>query len=1011
MRLPTMYKLFPPLIAALLVYGGASPSKADAVDFSRDVRPILADRCFPCHGPDADARQGELRLDTRTDATQSRDGIFAISPGNPDESEVVRRIFATDADARMPPTDSNLSLSDKEKVIIRQWIADGADWTTHWAFVAPVKPRIPQVEDSRWPRNAIDSFILSTIEHAGLKPSPEASRETLIRRVTIDLTGLMPTPDQVDAFLADTAHDAYEKVVDRLLSSKRYGERMAWEWLEAGRYADTDGFQGDPTRSMWPWRDWLITALNRNLSFDQFTIEMLAGDLLADPTDEQIIASGFNRNHMSNGEGGRIPEETRVENVFDRTETTSTVWLGLTMTCARCHDHKFDPITQHEYYQLYDFFNNTSETGRGGGGKAAPVTDYLTPQQKRSRQHIDDRMAALGACMDAPMPRVDQAQRDWERAVLQRRENRDVTQASKFGAWSILGPLPAPAGDPAATFDHPFGPEMVVDLNATFADGNHGWRALSGFADATPYTLPDTIGATYLFRTIQASGKRILRLSLGSDDGLRVWLNGSEVLANNVKRSVAADQEQLQLELQPGNNELLVKIVNVGGPAGFYFQKAGESVDGIPEQIAEIMVVDADSRTPEDSKTLQTYYRQAHSSEWQAWHKERQDLRQQRERISGVKVMVMDELPADQRRKTFTLSRGVYNKPLEEVSAGVPEILPVFPERAPRNRLTLARWIVSRNNPLTARVIINRYWQMFFGTGIVETAEDFGRQSSRPSHPKLLDWLATEFVRNGWNVKAMHRMIVTSATYRQSSRFKRTHSALTGESQSFEANMTSHEIDPRNRLLSRSPRYRMPSWMLRDQALTMGDVLVQTLGGPPVKPYQPNGIWADATFGKIRYRQDRGTALHRASIYIFWRRIVGPTMLFDAGKRQACVVRSTRTNTPLHALVTLNDTSFVEAARAMAARVMRIEGKSLGQRITHAFRLATARVPDPQERDLLMLRWRHVKELFLQDPDQARALLSTGELPLDPSLELSEQAAYTVVCSLIMNLDEALTRE
>ncbi len=784
------------------------------VDFDRDIRPILSDRCYPCHGPDAAAREADLRLDTAEGAFATRDGTTAFHPGVPEQSEAILRIFSDDAEQRMPPPSSKLVLSERERAMMRQWVAEGARWGQHWAFVPPVMPRLPAVANVTWPRNAIDHFVLARLEQEGLRPSPEASRETLIRRLTLDLTGLPPTLAEVDAFLADERPDAYERAVDRLLASPRYGERMAWEWLEAARYADTDGFQGDPTRSMWPWRDWLVASLNANQPFDQFTIETLAGDLLPGATERQIIATGFNRNHMYNGEGGRIPEETRVENVFDRTETTSTVWLGLTMTCARCHDHKFDPISQREYYQLYAFFNNTSESGRGGGGKAPPVFEHYSPAQQRQLAQYDLRIAELTRCLEAPIPEVDRAQSEAEPQLRQR-----------------------------------------------------------------------------------------------------------------------LDEELKQLQ-------------------------------------------------------------------------------QQRGEIKAAPVMVMDELPAEQRRKTSVLLRGTYNQPQTEVTEGTPAFLPSLPAEAPRNRLTLARWLVDVANPLTARVAVNRQWQLFFGSGIVQTSEDFGRQGSRPSHPQLLDWLATQFMQRGWDVKAMHRLIVSSATYRQSSGYLPKHLAETSsESSSAAAEDLSATDDPDNRRLTRSSRARMPAWMLRDQALALSGLLVSEIGGPAVKPYQPSGVWADATFGKILYEQDHGASLYRASLYIFWRRIVGPTMFFDGGKRQDCVVRSGRTNTPLHALTTLNDATYVEASRAMAERIMRADAEHVEARLAQAFRMATARHPNPSELAVLARRWKKLREEFSNHPEEANALLAIGESPRDESLDSAEHAAYSVICSLILNLDEVLTRE
>jgi hypothetical protein len=965
------------------------------VDFDRDIRPILADKCYACHGPDAKTREAELRLDTRQGALGVRDGKAAFRASKPDQSEALRRIFSKDADEQMPPADSKLTLTDSQKKLLRQWVTEGAAWNDHWAFALRTLPQRPDVGGSKWPRNDIDRFVLSRLVKSGLTPSLVASRETLIRRVTLDLTGLPPTPAEVDAFLADKSKQAYENVVDRLLKSPRYGERMAWEWLDASRYADTDGFQGDPTRTMWPWREWLIRSLNNNQPFDQFTIEMLAGDLLPSATQEQIVATGFNRNHMYNGEGGRIAEETRVENVFDRTETTSTVWLGLTMTCCRCHDHKFDPMTQQEYYQLYSFFNNTSESGTRGGGKAPPTLQYVPPEKRQQLAEMTRAIAALKKQMSAPLPTIDKAQAVWEAEANTRLAK--VTGSGKvtLSNWSMLGPFPRAAGG-AQLLKEDFGPEKGVDLKKTYADGKLVWRAEPKVVDGKVYPLSETVGATYFYRTLQSPGATSIKLSLGSDDGIKLWLNGKAVLSKDVNRAAKADQEKITLDLRTGQNELLIKIVNTGGIGGFYFKLVGESVGGFPPEIAKLLRVEAAKRNDTQRAAIRTYYRAGHSDQWKKWKGELTKLEASRSAIAKatVTVMVMDELPEAKRRKASVLLRGLYNKPLDAVNAGTPAFLPSLPKNAPRNRLALARWLVDPANPLTARVTVNRYWQTFFGTGLVKTSEDFGRQGSRPSHPLLLDWLASRFVASGWNVKAVQKLIVMSATYRQSSR----------------VTPTLLQKDRENLLLSRGARHRMPSWMLRDQALAVSGLLTERIGGPSVKPYQPSGIWADATFGKIRYQSDKGESLYRRSLYIFWRRIVGPTMLFDSGKRQTCEVKPSRTNTPLHALTTLNETTFVEASRVMAQRAMQ-QGETPAERIQFAFRLAATRAPEPAELQLLTKRWKTLQAEFAAHPDEAAKLLAVGQSPRDTKLNAADHAAYTVVCSLLLNLDEVLTRE
>ena len=827
-------------MAALAAADLASAAEPARLDFNRDIQPILSDNCYQCHGPDAQARQANLRLDTKEGALRTADPVLV--PGKSGDSELIRRVTSTDAGTVMPPPKSKRKLTPAQIGLLKRWVDQGAPWGKHWAFEAPRRPDVPEIRNPKPEiRNPIDAFILARLGREGLAPSPEAPKEILIRRLTLDLTGLPPTPQEVDAFLTDSAPDAYERVVDRLLASPRYGERMAWDWLDAARYADSNGYQGDPDRTMWPWRDWVVQALNANLPYDRFTVEQLAGDLLPGATVEQRIATAFNRNHMFNGEGGRIAEETRVENVMDRVETTATVWLGLTVGCARCHDHKFDPLTQREYYQLYAFFNNTSETGAaaGGGrsGQVPPVLDFTTAADREKAADLQKRVKEAGAAV--------------------------------FEAEKDLFPRPdkKTAGDS----------EKAANL--------------SGNVHAELRRPPEQRGS----------------------DGLREMVSYFK-------------------EREPKYGRLLAQLK--------------QAVD-------------------------------------------------ERDRFNArlPRVMVMDDLAKP--RDTYLLVRGAYDKRGGKVTAGVPAALPPLPPGAKANRLALANWLADPAHPLTARVTVNRAWQTFFGTGLVKTAEDFGVQGEKPSHPELLDWLAAEFVRTGWDLKALHRLITTSATYRQSSKVT---PAL-------------RERDPDNRLLARGPRYRLPSWMIRDQALAAGGLLVGKAGGPAVRPYQPPGVWEEATFGKIAYKQDHGEGLYRRSLYTFWRRIAGPTMFFDAAARQTCAVRAVRTNTPLHALATLNDTTFVEAARALAQRVLRQGGATPPERIEAAFRLVTARKPTAAEAKVLLGSLERLRAVYAADRDAAVRLLRVGESPRDEELDAVEHAAYAALCSLILNLDETLTKQ
>lgn len=807
----------------------------EAIDFNQQVRPILSNQCFHCHGPDENTREADLRLDSQEGILENED---LINLDKPMESELLQRVFSEDQDERMPPHDSNLKLSRAEKETLLKWIQQGAKWEKHWAFEAPQRSQLPAVRNKNWPKTPIDYFVLAKLESENIVASAEEKKQRLLRRVTFDLTGLPPTIEQMEAFLKDDSGDAFERVVDQLMASPGYGERMAWDWLDAARYADTNGFQGDPTREMWPWRDWVVDALNSNMSFDQFTTEQLAGDLLPNATLDQKIATAFNRNHMHNGEGGRIAEETRVENVLDRVETTGTVWLGLTMNCCRCHDHKYDRLSQKEYYQFYAFFNSTSERGGISGGRIPPFID--APNERQSDQ-----------------------------------------------------------------------------LNQ-------------------------------LQKKIEESAKRVKELEVAM---------------------TSADNDEVK-------------------------KQKGDAKGAIPDSVKKLLSKPPSRRNSDELSQLakqfesNTSYVQA-SNELKKQVNNRINLKK-----SFPKVMVMDSLSKP--RESFVLSRGLYNKKEAKVSPGTPAVLPQMDSATKtKNRLTLANWLMAPNNPLTARVIVNRQWQRFFGTGLVKTAEDFGVQGELPSHPKLLDWLAVEFQDSGWDVKHLQKLIVTSAAYQQSARSSRALSSL----------------DPENRLISRGPRRRLPSWMIRDHALASSGLLVQEFSGLSVRPYQPKNIWAEATFGKIKYQQDHGRKLYRRSLYTFWRRIVGPAMFFDSSKRQTCEVRKTSTNTPLHALVTLNDVTFVESARVMAMKLLLDqELKSDRDRIQRAFRLATSRIPLDVEIEVLTSRLQTLKDSYEKDPEAAKQFLEIGEYPNSKQLNPAELASLAGICTLVLNLDESLTR-
>jgi len=783
------------------VVGCVCAADGAPVDFDREIRPLLADACFSCHGVDASARKSGLRLDVREDALKpAKSGRLPLVPGDPEGSEVYRRLVATDPTEAMPPAESHRTVTDAQKALVRRWIVEGVPYVEHWAFLAPKRVAPPKVEREGWARSEVDLFILARLEREGLGPSREADPVTLIRRVSLDLTGLPPTPGEVDRFLNDRKPGAYESWVERLLNSPRFGERMAQDWLDVARFADSNGYQVDRDREMWAWRDWVIGAFNRNLPFDQFTLEQIAGDLLPSPRLEQRIATGFHRNHMINEEGGIIDEEFLTEYCADRVETTATVWLGLTMNCARCHDHKYDPMTQRDYYGLFAYFHNVTEKGVG---------DYGASIRRNTPPYLE---------------------------------------------------LPAP------------------ELEA-------------------------------------------------------------RVQVSKTKLSEASSAL-----------ELLIARGMTSGPA---FEKRQKDVAAL-----KVEVRDAELSIPI--------------------------------------ALVMEE--RDMPRPTHRLIRGVYDQKAEEVKPATPAHLPRMPEGVASNRLGLAQWLVDPANPLPARVTVNRLWQTLFGEGLVRTSEDFGVQGERPSHPELLDWLATEFIRAGWDVKRMVRMLATSATYRQDSRSK----------------PENRSVDPENRLLGRGARHRLSAEQIRDQALWVSGLLVETIGGPSVKPYHPPGLYEQVVAGSSAstYVQDHGAALYRRSLYTYWKRSVpNPAMLiFDMPFRETCTVRRARTSTPLQALNLMNDPTYVEASRWLAMRMMNEGGATVRSRLGYGFRIVTGREPSAFELGVLEDGWSRMAESFRMEPQAAGAFLEVGESHArldDPIVH----AAYAASASTLLNLDEVLNRE
>ncbi len=1053
-------------------------SAADRVSFNRDIRPILADACFQCHGADERQRKASLRLDVQAVAFKpAESGAIAIVPGKATESELIKRLLSSVESVRMPPANSGKQIKPQQIETLKRWIAEGAEYQGHWAFISPVRPEVPNLKSEisnlkSQISNPIDQFIIARLDQAGLKPSPEADKTTLIRRVSFDLTGLPPSPSEVDAFLADTSANAYEKVVDRLLKSPRYGEQMARPWLDMARYADSNGFQVDSSRFQWPWRDWVINAFNSNIGFDQFTIEQLAGDLLPNPSRSQIVATGFNRNHRLNGEGGLIAEEWRVETVIDRVETTGMTWLGLTFNCCRCHDHKYDPISQRDFYAMFAFFNNVPESGtlQGESKNTDPTISVPTAEQDAELSRLDAAIVAANARVVAEAKRLPEYIAAWEPGFREK-----VLKDAGTAVWSPLQPTEVKSAGGAKLTKQADGtylasgknpPHDIYTIAAPLPAGQFSGVLLECLPDDS---LPNkSLGrypnGNFVLSRVEAevtapglaeplTAKFVRAEATYSQPSWEIGLVLDVVASNGwavdgpTRRDPTSAMFIVEAPLTvPANATLTVRLKhealaqhNIGRFRLSFTSLPPSTVklDGakFPESLKAILELAADKRSPEQKSELEKFFKANVDSPLKQAEIAVTSVKKSRDDLAGKtpSVMIMKEGPP---RDAFILIRGEYDKRGDKVTATLPAALivrqnveddisrralaPVQNDptgaSAPRlmTRLDLARWIVSPTNPLTARVWVNRAWEKFFGTGLVKTTENLGSQAEFPSHPELLDWLAVEFMTD-WDMKRLQKLIVMSATYRQASSVGQVFNlpARPDRDQAGQVENLPHDSD--NRLLARGPRVRLSAEALRDQALFASGLLVEKLGGPSVRPYMPDGVWDETSrYGDLRgYKHDTNDGLYRRTLYTIWKRTAAPPamLLFDAPSREICTVKRSRTNTPLQALTLLNEITYVEAARKLAERMLTDGGATPESRLRFAFRWVTSRSPTDEELAVLVGGLNDDLAHFRQDAGAAKQLIVLGESKAGASLDPAELAAYTLTANVLLNLDEVVTRE
>ncbi|MEC7719553.1 MAG: PSD1 and planctomycete cytochrome C domain-containing protein [Planctomycetota bacterium] len=966
------WSIFSSLIAVFSV-----PLLADErVDFNRDIRPLLSDRCFACHGPDENTREADLRLDIAEGVVQGDSTV--VQANDLEASELYQRIISDDVDIVMPPPSTNKPLSESEKDLLKKWIEQGAAWETHWAYLPPVKVDLPEANTPS--TNPIDAFIQAKLDANQLVASNQANRVTLIRRLYFDLIGLPPTTAQVDAFLSDDSENAYAKVVEDLLNSPHFGERMATYWLDVVRYADSNGYHSDEARKIAPYRDYVIQSFNDNMPYDQFVVEQLAGDLLPEAGLQQQVASGFNMLLQTTSEGGAQAKEYIAKYAADRVRNTSQIFLGSTVGCAECHNHKFDPFTQHDFYSFAAFFADIQQPAVGN----PPTYPVVTSEDQELIHQFDMDLGSLRKQLEATTPELEEDQSQWEASLKEA-----AARTPKFSPWYQIGPFTAD------NFDQLHAKEFVAASVSNYDQpvGELKWTE-NNLADGKVHALPlGNLAATYLHRQVNLEKATNLTLSLGSDDSITVWVNGEKVHDNKVSRAPAADQDKVKVELRAGENDLLVKVCNNQSGAGFFFNVGSSD---LPSNIASIIETDPESRTVPQKNELAAYYRTVTPL-----------LQPQREKLAqkeAEKKSFVDSRPrtmmtrTGKPREVRLLNRGDW---LDEsgpvVQPAIPEFMGKLETTGNRlNRLDLARWIIDRNNPLTARTLVNRFWKLFYGQGLATPLDDLGRQGSVPTHPELLDWLSVEFMDHDWDMKHIIRLMLMSDTYRQAT----------------DVSDELKRVDPYNQLYARQVRFRLDAEFVRDNALAVSGLLVRDIGGRSVHPYQPAGYWSHMNFPARKWPSDQGENLHRRGLYTWWQRMfLHPAMVaFDAPSREECTVERPRSNIPQQALVLLNDPTFVEAAHGLAERTLQSAEPETAKRIDWIWKEVLSRLPEKTEAEVLTKVYERHRTQYEADPESAKQLLNVGTLPVNESLDTVELAAWTSVARVVLNLNETITR-